>query len=455
MDNDNLKHQLKMAQEAIYSLEQELAETNQGLLALTLELETRVDERTAELHMAQEELLKTNSELLQLTLELEDRVTERTEELGESEERFRTVANYTYDWEYWAGPDGNYIFVSPSCERVTGFRPDEFVNDPDLLYKIIHPDDRSLLETHRQDQLQNDPPDGMDFRIITRDGKERWINHISLPVFGNNGQWLGRRASNRDITDRKQAEREIRTLNAELEKRVIQRTAQLEVVNKDLEAFAYSVSHDLRAPLRHIVSFVELLKERTNSTFDDESLRYFNIVSDEATRMGVLIDDLLKFSRLGRTEIQKARVDFNLLVQEAIKEMEPEAGGRNVIWHISDLPSILCDRSMFRLVWINLISNALKYTRPREQAEITIGCMVNVNEENVFFIRDNGVGFDMRYADKLFGVFQRLHRADEFEGTGIGLANVKQIIHKHGGRVWAEGTLNNGAVFYFSLPDGD
>ena len=333
IEKDDLKHQLIEAQETINALQQELAETNRGLLALNLELESRVDERTAELHIAQEELQRTNSELLQLTLELEDRVSERTEELRESE-------------------------------------------------------------------------------------------------------------------------REVRTLNAELERRVAQRTAQLEGVNKDLEAFAYSVSHDLRAPLRHIVSFIELLKERMSAALDNESLRYFNIVSDEATRMGVLIDDLLKFSRLGRTEIQKARVDLKILVQEAIHELEPEARGRNVNWQIGELPFILCDRAMFRLVWINLISNALKYTRPRQQTEITIGCTADVNGEYVFFIRDNGVGFDMKYAHKLFGVFQRLHRSDEFEGTGIGLANVKQIIYKHGGRVWAEAALNSGAAFYFSLPNG-
>jgi light-regulated signal transduction histidine kinase (bacteriophytochrome) len=330
---DNLKRQLIDSKKTIAALQQELAETNRGLLALNLELESRVDERTAELHIAQEELQRTNSELLQLTLELEDRVSERTEELRESE-------------------------------------------------------------------------------------------------------------------------REVGTLNAELEKRVIQRTAQLESVNKDLEAFAYSVSHDLRAPLRHIVSFIELLRERMSATLDSESLRFFNIISDEATRMGALIDDLLKFSRLGRTEIQKGQVDFKTLVQEAIQEMEPETRGRNVVWQIGDLPFILCDRSMFRLVWINLISNALKYTRPREQTKITIGCTTDVNGENVFFIRDNGVGFDMKYADKLFGVFQRLHRADEFEGTGIGLANVKQIINKHGGRVWSEAAPNAGAAFYFSLPNG-
>jgi light-regulated signal transduction histidine kinase (bacteriophytochrome) len=333
MDEDNLKQRLSAAEEIIITLEQELAETNRGLIALNLELESRVDERTVELHNTQEELQRTNSELLHLTLELEDRVSERTEELRESE-------------------------------------------------------------------------------------------------------------------------REVRTLNAELEKRVIQRTAQLESVNKDLEAFAYSVSHDLRAPLRHIVSFIELLKERLSATLDNESLRIFNIVSDEATRMGVLIDDLLKFSRLGRTEVQKASVDLNLLIQEAIRELEPEVRGRIVMWQIDNLPFIDCDRSMFRLVWINLISNALKYTRPRAQTEITIGYTTDVNGECILFIRDNGVGFDMKYADKLFGVFQRLHRADEFEGTGIGLANVKQIINKHGGRVWAESAPNAGTVFYFSLPNG-
>jgi light-regulated signal transduction histidine kinase (bacteriophytochrome) len=237
----------------------------------------------------------------------------------------------------------------------------------------------------------------------------------------------------------------------ELEQRVVERTAQLEGTNNELEAFSYSVSHDLRAPLRHAVGYVELLQRHAGSTLDEKSLRYLNIISDAAARMGALIDDLLAFSRIGRTELQEMDVDMESLVEGAIHELRPEAAQREVKWDVGRLPTVSGDKSMLRLVWINLISNALKYTRPCPLTEISIGC-TSTELEEVFFIRDNGVGFDMKYVDKLFGVFQRLHRADEFEGTGIGLATVQRVIHRHGGRVWAEGALEAGAAFFFSIP---
>ena len=255
-----------------------------------------------------------------------------------------------------------------------------------------------------------------------------------------------------DITERKRAEEEIRKLNLELEQRVIDRTAQLEAANQELEAFAYSVSHDLRAPLRHIDGFLELLQKRTATALDDKSQHYLASVFDSTRRMGTLIDDLLSFSRMGRWEMLKKPVDLKVLVQEVIREFEPEVQGRLVHWQIADLPVVIGDRAMLRIALVNLISNALKFTRLRPEAEIDIGCLPGREKETIIFIRDNGVGFDMNYADNLFGVFQRLHRIEEFEGTGIGLANVRRIIGRHGGRTWAEGEINQGAAFYFSLP---
>jgi signal transduction histidine kinase len=238
----------------------------------------------------------------------------------------------------------------------------------------------------------------------------------------------------------------------ELERQVAERTAQLKAANKELEAFAYSVSHDLRTPLRHVDGFLELLQQRTAGTLDERSQHYMDTISDSARRMGQLIDDLLTFSRMGRNEMIKTSVDLGALVAEVIGEFAPETQGRTVNWHIASLPIVTGDRAMLRLALVNLLSNALKFTRQRQPTEIEIGCLPNQDNEIIVFVRDNGVGFDMAYADKLFGVFQRLHLADEFEGTGIGLANIRRIVQRHGGRVWAEGIVNQGATFYVSLP---
>jgi PAS domain S-box-containing protein len=254
--------------------------------------------------------------------------------------------------------------------------------------------------------------------------------------------------TNNDITERKRREEEIQGLNQELAKR----SAELESINKELEAFAYSVSHDLRAPLRHMAGYAEMLQKKASSFVDEKSNHYMEMIMDSAKRMGNLIDDLLAFSRIGRAETQKTLFSLAQLVKEALAEVQQDTEGRNIAWEIGALPEFYGDHSMLRLVMVNLISNAIKFTRPRPQAKIEIGCANGNADDLVVFVRDNGVGFEMKYVNKLFGVFQRLHHSDAFEGTGIGLATVQRIMHRHGGKVWAEGLVDSGATFYFSAP---
>jgi len=240
---------------------------------------------------------------------------------------------------------------------------------------------------------------------------------------------------------------EIRKLNDELGKRA----RELESSNNELESFAYSVSHDLRAPLRHVDGYSELLKKQASSSLDEKSRRYIQTILESSKRMGTLIDDLLGFSRIGRAETKKTQVSLDQLVKEVVAEIKEDTSGRDIVWKMSPLPVCYGDRSMLRLVIANLLANAVKFTGMRTPAEIEIGCVEGEHEVEVF-VRDNGAGFDMQYVDKLFGVFQRLHLPEQFEGTGIGLATVRRIIHRHGGEVRAEGGVDQGATFYFSLP---
>jgi signal transduction histidine kinase len=260
---------------------------------------------------------------------------------------------------------------------------------------------------------------------------------------------------------RRRVERDLQQSRDELEKEVIQRgvlneelarrSDELQAINKELEAFAYSVSHDLRAPIRHISGFAELLQKNAASVLNEKSQRHMTMILESAKRMGNLIDDLLAFSRIGRAETHKTMVSLQQLVQEALSELAQETEGRSINWKVGTLPACYGDRSMLRLAFVNLISNAVKFTRTRPQAEIEIGSTNHKPDQIIVFIRDNGVGFDMKYVNKLFGVFQRLHAPEAFEGTGIGLATVQRIVHRHGGRTWAEAALDKGATFYFSL----
>jgi PAS domain S-box-containing protein len=502
----------------------------------------------------------------------------RTEEaLHQSEEKYRLIADNADDWVYWIAPDGNLRYISPSCERVTGYSPAEFIANPELIEAIVHTEDKESAEHLSEKVLDKIDSDRLEFRIITKSGETRWISHTCSPIYNIDGEYVGRRATNRNITERKRAEAAVREseeqfrtmanamsqlawiakadgyiywynrrwyeytgttpeqmegwgwqsvhdpavlpqvmenwtnaiasekpfdmefplrgadgrfrifltrvqplrdtsgqivqwfgtntdvdmlkraeekihqLNAELEDRVAERTAQLEAANKELEAFSYSVSHDLRAPLRHASGYVDLLVKRFNPDLPEKAQHYLTAIADSVHQMGMLIDDLLQFSRTGRTELRRSNSDMNAILKEVLESVRHDTVGRTIEWIVPNLPPTFCDGAMLKLVWTNLLSNAVKFSRTRRNTRIEIGSRQE-KTESVFFVRDNGVGFDMQYAHKLFGVFQRLHSTDEFEGTGIGLANVRRIISRHEGRTWAEAELDKGATFYFTLP---
>jgi PAS domain S-box-containing protein len=291
-----------------------------------------------------------------------------------------------------------------------------------------------------------------EFKNKAKDGSTYWVDTTIVPFLNEQGKPRQYVAIHSDITEHKAHEESARQANVELEQRVVERTAQLQAANRELEAFSYSVSHDLRAPLRHILGFVELLRQDAGAALSKNSLGHLTTISQAAKQMGQLIDELLAFSRTGQSEMKTSEVSLDPLVQEAVSDCEGETAGRNIVWDIHPLPAVRADRGLLRVVLVNLISNAVKFTGARAEARIEIGRAPSGDGETVIFIRDNGAGFDPRYTAKLFGVFQRLHTREQFEGTGIGLATVQRIIHRHGGRTWADGVVDGGATFYFSIP---
>ncbi len=312
---------------------------------------------------------------------------------------------------------------------------------------------RERIEAAVAAAIAQGTPYDLELQLTAADGGQKWVRTICRPIV-ENGRVVRVRGSIQDITDRKRAEAEIRELNAELEQRVRDRTAELEVVNRELESFSYSVSHDLRSPIRHITAFTSIVLDGCGSQLPSESRGHLEQVSKAARRMGQLVDDLLAFSRLGRQHLRRQPVVTRRLVEECLDELMPLVAARHIETRVGDLPPCDGDPGLLRQVWLNLLANAVKYSGKREAAVVEIGA-TPTPEGTVYFVKDNGAGFDMRYAHKLFGVFQRLHRAEEFEGTGIGLALVQRIIHRHGGRVWAEGEPGKGATFWFTVGRGD
>jgi len=339
---------------------------------------------------------------------------------------------------------------SAEVEEVYGIAPGEFGGTYEDWEALVVPEDLITAKKAIEESLKTGSF-ASEWRIRRRnDGEVRWITARAKVIFDDNGKPQRMLGLNMDVTERKRAEEEVQRLNRELEQRVILRTAQLEAANKELEAFTYSVSHDLRAPLRHISGFSKLLTEEYGSNLAPGAKHHLQRIEEGTRRMGLLVDDLLNLGRIGRHEVRLQVTGLNSIVNETLADLKAECEGRELQWKIGTLPFVECDPALMKQVFQNLLSNAVKFTRPRSQAVIEVG-QSDQGGKAVVFVRDNGVGFNMKYSDKLFGVFQRLHRVEDFEGTGVGLATVQRIIQKHGGRIWAEAELDKGATFFFTL----
>ena len=414
--------------------------------------------RVAERDAAQEALERSRDRLVRKSEELEEANVALLTEIAErkrveaeilvSEEKFRTVADFTYDWEYWKDPTGNFLYVSPSSERITGYRPEEFKENPGLLLEITHTDHKAQLENHFRQGLLERAVRMLEFRIITRSGKERWIGHICQPVYGQSGEFLGSRASNRDITGSKWSEKILNKFAVDL--------AQS---NRDLQDFAYMVSHDLREPLVLVQAFSERLRARYGGNIPEKGLEYIGRIESAAARMQELISGVLAYSQVSAKAQSFEEVDLEKIVLQVISDLEmriAETGGRV---EVASLCRIKADPLQIRQLFQNLIVNGLKYRRQDVPPHVLVSSRIILTSETegagefcCITVEDNGIGFASESADRIFDLFQRLHGRSQYEGAGIGLAVCKRIVERHGGIITAESSPGMGARFIVTLP---
>ena len=367
--------------------------------------------------------------------DLEERVQQRTALLEETSAELDRFFELSPDMLCIANMEGRLIRVNHAWQETLGWTPEELTAVP--YSHFVHPDDVAATDGESTNVSKGVTTRAFENRYRCKDGTYRVLSWRAAPIVARGLVF----AAARDVTEKRRTARELE-----------ERAASLAMVNQELEAFTYSVSHDLRAPLRHITGFATLLEESASAKLDDGEKRRLKKVTEAATRMGQLIDDLLEFSRMGRSAANRHRVNLDRLLRDTRQELAMDPATPRVTWTVHPLPEVLGDEAMLKQVLVNLVGNAIKYTRTQPAPAIEIGSSSNGDGHAVIYVRDNGVGFDMQYSDKLFGVFQRLHNADAFEGTGIGLASVRRIVNRHGGRAWAEGAVNQGATFYLSLP---
>ncbi len=367
--------------------------------------------------------------------------------LRESEQRFRAIADYTYDCEHWFDSDGKLVWVNPAVYRLTGYTVDECMAMSNYPLPLFDAEEKERLASYLVQAIQGSSANDVEFRIRCKDGSRKWVAASWQPIYDVNGFCMGHRSSIRDITDRKRAEEKVQELNKELQRLVM----ELKTANKDLKTFSYSISHDLRTPLISIQGFSRRLLEKHADHLDEKGQQYLRRINMSSIRLTEMLADLLTFLSFGPKKIASSQVKMDKLAREffdELKEVQPE---QTISWHIKSLPDAKGDKTMFRQVFANLLSNAVKYSKPRETIVIEVGGWAE-EQRNVYYVKDNGIGFPAEYADKIFEVFERLHTSEEFEGTGVGLAIVKRVIDQHGGEVWVHSKVDGGTTFYFSIP---